>query len=100
MINISKEGEEDYEVLFKKGFYKISFKEEDIDYNDYNGIADTSDTTDVKEDTMIYLKEDTWSGDLDTLLLKEFPERLGYISFKRIDYLLDYRDKEKIKENK
>ena len=100
MINISKEGKEDYEVLFKKGFYKISFNKENIDYIDCN---DTSDTTDVKEDTMIYLKEDTWSSDLDTLLLKEFPKHLGYISFKRIDYLLDYRDKEvkeKIKENK
>ena len=94
MINISKEGKEDYEVLFKKGFYKISFNKENIDYIDYNDYNDTSNTSDVKDSVIIHLKEDTWSSDLDTLLLKEFPKHLGYISFKRIDYLLDYRDKE------
>ena len=106
MINISKEDYEDYEVLFKRGFYKISFNKvntegtENIEYTD---VADIMGTSDAKGSVIIYLKEDTWSSDLDTLLLKEFPKHLGYISFKRIDYLLDYRDKEvkeKIKENK
>ena len=94
MININKEEYAEYEVLFKKGFYKISFNKvniENIEQIEYN---DTFNTSGVKDSAIIYLKEDTWSSDLDTLLLKEFPKHLGYISFKRIDYLLDYRDKE------
>lgn len=73
--------ETDY--LLKKGFYKITFKDE---YNEYSNFI------------ILNFKEDLWTSNLDEFILITYDER-NY-SIKRLDYILDTKEIEEEKENK
>jgi hypothetical protein len=73
----TKEEKVNNEYLFKKGFYKISFKDE-LE----RGIQDF---------IIIKLKEDTWSSDLEKFMEQYHKD---YV-IKYLPYFIDYKEKEK-----
>ena len=63
------------QVLIKKGFYKVSFDEDSF--------------------ILVNLKEDTWSDEVDEYIEDNYKQYQGCRNFKRIDYILDYKEKDK-----
>ena len=62
------------QALLKKGFYKVSFDEDSF--------------------ILINLKEDTWSDEVDKYITDNYKQYHSCRSFKRIDYILDYKEKD------